>query len=122
MKSKNMNDIRAIKYFNDLNSPELKNIPEDDIQSLNEKMKLEFSIKNAKEGKKYSISAHLLDRKIEDFNSEEKKAHTDNSISFEQFYVCDYYFEKEQKIQIKINRNKSPITVNTSIGAIYPKI
>ena len=118
MKSKNMNDIRAIKYFNDLNSPELKNIPEDDIQSLNEKMKLEFSIKNAKEGKKYSISAHLLDRKMEDFNSEEKKAHTDNSISFEQFYVCDYYFEKEQKIQIKINRNKSPITVNTSLGAI----
>ena len=113
-----MNNIKAIKYFNNLNSPELKNIPEDDIQSLNEKMKLEFSIKNAIEGKKYSISAHLLDRKMEDFNSEEKKAHTDNSISFEQFYVCDYYFEKEQKIQIKINRNKSPITVNTSLGAI----
>lgn len=113
-----MNDIKAIKYFNNLNPSEIKNIPEDDIQSLNEKMKLEFSIKNAKEGTKYSISAHLLDRKIEDFKSEEKKPHTDNSISFEQFYVCDYYFEKEQKIQIKINRNKSSITVDTSLGGI----
>ena len=118
MNSKNMNDIKAIKYFNNLNPSEIKNIPEDDIQSLNEKMKLEFSIKNAKEGTKYSISAHLLDRKIEDFKSEEKKPHTDNSISFEQFYVCDYYFEKEQKIQIKINRNKSSITVDTSLGGI----
>ena len=47
-----MNNIKAIKYFNNLNSSQLKNIPEDDIQSLNEKMKLEFSIKNAIEGKK----------------------------------------------------------------------
>ena len=118
MKDKKMEDIKATKYFNNLDLSDKKNIPSDDIESLNEKIKLEFSLQNAKDGNNYSIKAHLLDRNIEDFISEQKQNHTDNNVIFEKFYVCDYYFEKEQKIQIIINKNKSSFTINTTLGCI----
>ena len=118
MKDKKMEDIKATKYFNNLDLSDKKNIPSDDIESLNDKIKLEFSLQNAKDGNNYSIKAHLLDRNIEDFISEQKQNHTDNNVIFEKFYVCDYYFEKEQKIQIIINKNKSSFTINTTLGCI----
>ena len=118
MKDKKMEDIKATKYFNNLDLSDKKNIPSDDIESLNEKIKLEFSLQNAKDGNNYSIKAHLLDRNIEDFISEQKQNHTDNNVIFEKFYVCDYYFEKEQKIQIIINKNESSFTINTTLGCI----
>ena len=38
----NMSEIKAIKYFNNEESSEKKNINENDLESLNEKVKLEF--------------------------------------------------------------------------------
>ena len=93
-----MANVKAIKYFNNLNVKENKQISEEDLESLNEKVKLEFSLQNAIHDFSYSIKANLINEKFSSYNSEKKKSNTDNNIIFEKFYVCDYYFEKEQKI------------------------
>ena len=118
MNAKDMSNVKAIKYFNNLNVKENKQISEDNLESLNEKVKLEFSLQNAIHDFSYSIKANLINEKSSSYNSEQTKPHTDNSIIFENFYVCDYYFEKEQKIQIIINKNNNPITINTTLGCI----
>ena len=113
-----MANIKAVKYFNNLNPTDKKEIPKDDLESLNEKVKLEFLLQNAKQELTYSINAKLLDREVSSYNSEEKKAHTNDEVAFEKFYVCDYFFEKEQKIEIIIKKNNTPITINTTLGCI----
>ena len=113
-----MANIKGVKYFNNLNPTDKKEIPKDDLESLNEKVKLEFLLQNAKQELTYSINAKLLDREVSSYNSEEKKAHTNNEVAFEKFYVCDYFFEKEQKIEIIIKKNNTPITINTTLGCI----
>ena len=118
MNTQDMSKIKAIKYFNNINKEDKNKIVEDELESLNEKIKLEFSLQNAKLDLTYTISAKLLDRNETPYNSEKKKPHTNNDVIFENFYVCDYFFEKEQKIQITINKQNSPITVNTTLGCI----
>ena len=113
-----MANVKAIKYFNNLNPSEKKQEGEDDLDSLNEKVRLEFSLQNALQDFTYSIKANLLNGQLSSYNSEQKQPHTNNCIVFENFYVCDYYFEKEQKIQIKIIKNNKPITINTTLGCI----
>jgi hypothetical protein len=118
MKSINMNDLKATKYFNKLDLADMKQANSDDIESLNEKIKLEFILANLKDDSIYSITANLLDRNVAPYNSEQKTVHTTKEIIFENFYVCDYFFEKEQKIKITINKKNTPFIVNTTLGAI----
>ena len=113
-----MKNVKAIKYFNKLDPINNKNIKDDDLENLNEKIKLEFLLQNVIDGSIYSVNANLLDRDVSGYISEKKYPHTNNSIYFENFYVCDYYFEKEQKIQIIITKNNTPITINTTLGCI----
>ena len=118
MKNIDMANLKAVKYFNKLDLSEVKQEKSDDIESLNEKVNLEFILQNTIDGITYSINAKLLDRNVPTYNSEQKQPHTTNEIIFENFYVCDYYFEKEQKIQITINKNNTPINIETSLGSI----
>ena len=113
-----MDNVKAVKYFNNADSLEKKNIGENDIESLNEKIKLEFYLQNVVDGYTYSINAYLLDRNGNCFISEQKQSHTTNNINFEKFYICDYFFEKEQKIKIIINKNNQQIQVDTTLGCI----
>ena len=112
-----MKNIKSIKYFNNLESTE-QNIIEDNLENLNEKIKLEFFLQNTKENIIYCINAELIDRNGDKYFSEKKSCSKNNNIMFENFYVCDYYFEKEQKIQIIISRNNSKIALNTTLGCI----
>ena len=118
MRTSQMAKIKAIKYFNNLNSLKKNEAKEDELESLNEKIRLEFALQNVNQGKTYSINATLLDRNETPYNSEQKKPHTNNEIIFENFYICDYYFEKEQNIQIIIYKNKNPIKIKTTLGCI----
>ena len=113
-----MNDLKATKYFNKLDLADMKQAKSDDIESLNEKIKLEFILANLKDDSIYSITANLLDRNVDPYNSEQKTAHTTQEIIFENFYVCDYFFEKEQKIKITINKKNTPFIVDTTLGTI----
>ena len=110
-----MDKNKSIKYFNNIDS---ENIQNDDISSLNEKIKLNFYLQNTQKGNTYSISITLIDRKKINFNSENKKSQQNGNLIFDNFYVCDYFFEREQKIQIIINKNNSPIKVDTTLGCI----
>ena len=116
MKNIDMANLKAVKYFNKLDLSEVKQEQSDDIESLNEKVNLEFILQNTIDGITYSINAKLLDRNVPTYNSEQKQPHTTKEIIFENFYVCDYFFEKEQKIQITINKNNTPINVDTTLG------
>ena len=99
-----MDKNKSIKYFNNIDS---ENIQNDDISSLNEKIKLNFYLQNTQKGNTYSISITLIDRKKINFNSENKKSQQNGNLIFDNFYVCDYFFEREQKIQIIIKSKKS---------------
>lgn len=110
-----MEKNKSIKFFNNIDS---ENIQNDDIRSLNEKIKLNFYLQNAKKGNIYSINISLIDGKKINFNSENKKSPQNGNIVFDKFYVCDYFFEREQKIQIIIKKNNSPIKVETTLGCI----
>lgn len=122
MKTSEMVNIKAIKYFNNLNQLNKNEVEKDELESLKEKVKLEFALQNANQKLTYNINATLLDRNEMPYNSEQKKPHTNNEIIFENFYVCDYFFEKEQKIQIIIYKNNKPITINTTLGCIIGSI
>ena len=78
----------------------MKKQGEDDLDSLNEKVKLEFSLQNAIQGLTYSIKANQFNEQLSSYNSEQKQPHTNNCITFENFYVCDYYFENNKKFKL----------------------
>ena len=106
------------EYFNEINVSEKKNVVgSDDMDELREKVKLEFTIENSATAN-YSIYANLLDEQNINFSSENKESHSEPVIKFEKFLVCDYYFEKQQNLQITINKNNYPITINTTLGCI----
>ena len=112
-----MSNKQSKKYFNEIGFSENKNIQPDDLNNLREKVKLEFSIENSSKAN-YSIKATLFDEQNINFNSENIESHADFSLKFEKFLVCDYYFEKQQNIQITINKNNQPININTTLGCI----
>ena len=81
-----------------------------------EKIKLEFSIINP-EYENYSIQVKLYDDQVIDFNSKTKKIEENELIS-EKFLLCDYYFEREQKLSIYLTKNGIQKEFNTTIGNI----
>lgn len=111
-----MEKNKAIKYFNNIDSENIQN--DNDISSLNEKIKLNFYLQNTQKGNTYSIDISLIDGKKIKFNSENKKSQQNGNIIFDKFYVYDFFFEREQKIQIIINKNNSPIKIDTTLGCI----
>ena len=110
--------LKSTKYYNSLDFSENKIKDKEDINSLNEKIQLEFSLQNVKGECTYHIRAHLLNIKESGYISEKRKPTPNNNIIFDKFYICDYFFEKEQKIQITIYRNNSKISLETTLGCI----
>ncbi len=82
-----------------------------------EKVKLEFSIIHADVGT-YSFQVKLYDSQVIDFVSEMKQIQSKQKIVFEKFFVCDYFQNKQQNLQITINKNNIPKIINTSLDSI----
>ena len=82
-----------------------------------EKIKLEFSIIHAYIGT-YSFQVKLYDSQVVDFVSEVKKIQSKQKVVFEKFFVCDYFKNNQQNIQITINKNNIPKIINTSLDDI----
>ena len=81
------------------------------------KIKLEFSIIHAYIGT-YSFQVKLYDSQVIDFVSEVKKIQSKQKVVFEKFFVCDYFKNNQQNIQITINKNNIPKIINTSLDDI----
>ena len=109
--------VKAVKYFNEIETTtNIKKV--DSIKDINQKLRLTFYLQDCKNGCSYSINALLLETEKKDFSTEEKKAQ-DGEVSFENFYVCDYFFETLQNIQITIFRDDAVvITFTTALGYI----
>ena len=105
------------KYFNDLGVSEKNDIQSNDLDNLREKVKLEFSIQNSIKAN-YSINVRLFDEQDINFTSENKVSFAEPLLNFEKFFVCEYYFEKQQNLQITIYKNNYPININTTLGCI----
>ena len=120
MGSSGIEVVKAVKYFNEIGEL-YKNLPNNNqnnnLESLNEKIKLEFSLINCTSGSKYSINAIFLEKEEKDFMTEEKIALNDE-IKFDNFYICNYYFEKEQKMQFIIYKEDSLFNQFTTLATI----
>ena len=112
-----MSNKQSKKYFNDLGVSEKNDIQSNDLDNLREKVKLEFSIQNSIKAN-YSINVRLFDEQDINFTSENKVSFAEPLLNFEKFFVCEYYFEKQQNLQITIYKNNCPININTTLGCI----
>ena len=82
-----------------------------------EKIKLEFSIENPCQGS-ISISIKLYDEQAIDFFTELKSSYILETLKFEKFFICDYKFQKIQKIDIAITKNGKGIYLSTTLADI----
>ena len=82
-----------------------------------EKIKLEFSLLHADPGI-YSIEVKLYDNQPLDFISEARQIFSEGQIDFEKFFVCDFYFGKQQIIEIIYHKNKSGLKFTIPLGYI----
>ena len=89
---------QPIKYFNDF-----------DYNNNNvDKVKLEFSLHKCSPDMLYVINAFILGKEEMSFKSEELKA-SNNNILFDKFFICDFYPQMNQEIQVIIYKKNNPI-------------
>ena len=82
-----------------------------------EKIKLEFSIIHGNPGN-YYIEVKFYEKQPLDFISEEKPIFFEEKIIFEKFFVCDFYFGKQQNIDIIYHKDDTKTTYKTNLGFI----
>ena len=111
-----MSKKQPVKHFNDIeildDSGKLNSTP-----NQYEKIRLEFSILHANKGS-YSIQAKLYDQQVFDFFSETKKVDTKQTLVFGNFFNCNFYFQKEQKLFVTLNKNNTPFKIEITLGCI----
>jgi hypothetical protein len=86
---------------------------------MKSKIKLEFTIENIEINHKYSIEAKFLNSKFTDVFTTETVTSHNNIIIFNSCYICDYFFEKRQNLQISlIKDSQKEGTIQLSLGQI----
>ena len=112
------NRPRLIKkeiYFQKIDSEQQNR--ENNYQNFKTPVKLEFILQNIKIGDIYKI--HItVPNAVETFFTEEMKA-TSKIITFNTCYICDYFFERQQYLNISLIRNgKNKGYVRIPLGII----
>ena len=111
-----MAKIEPEKYFNDCEQmvrPKLTKSTKDSYQ----KIKLEFSIIFASNAS-YMIEVKLFDDQLLDFISDIQRARRNQTINFNKFFTCNFYFQKEQELQIILNKKNVAMDFNITLGQI----
>ena len=111
-----MDIIEPGRFYNDCEpfvKPKLSKSNKDNYQ----KIKLEFSIINTREAS-YVIEVKLFDEQLSDFISDRKRAHPNQTINFKKFFICNFYFQKEQVLQITLKKNNAPKDIKIILGQI----
>ena len=90
-----------------------------DYQNMKTKVKLEFKIENIENNHKYQLKARFLESGYsESFTTEIVTSHI-NLIIFNTCYICDYFFEKRQMLQITlIKDSKDEGNIQLPLGQI----
>ena len=100
------------------------NINETDQNSAKEKVKLTITLHNVQDTNQKWVSLLLYTSKQRNNykiggQTERQSKDLQNNISFTQFFIMEYYFEKEQPMGINIQSNQSsPMLVQTTLGSI----
>ena len=74
------------------------------LNKIKYKLKLEFTIDNCQINHRYQIVSTFVETQSTPFKSEIVLA-KNNSITFNQCLICDYYFEKKQTLNINIMKD-----------------
>ena len=112
--------VKSVKYFNEkeIGDIRLSKNRHSSIDNLTENIKLEFSMRNCSSGQKYSINILFLEKEENNFTTEEKSS-KNSEITFDKFFTCDYYFGKEQNMQITVYKeDNSPFIIITTLAEI----
>jgi len=90
---------RTFFHEGTMNEEKLNN---NNFQNMKSKVKLEFTIENIEINHKYKIEAKFLSSHFTDnFTTEAVNSHN-KIIIFNSCYICDYFFEKRQNLQISL--------------------
>jgi len=89
-------------YFQKIDSG--KNVQGGVNQNYKTPVKLEFILQNLKSGNNYRIKVALADVK-NSFYTEEMPSPNSGILSFNTCYICDYFFERQQYLNITILRD-----------------
>jgi len=88
------------------------------FKDMKTKVKLEFEIQNIEINHKYQLEAKFLEGTTKVFTTETVQNHN-NRIIFNSCYICDYFFEKRQNLQITLIKNlKRKGTIQIPLGQI----
>ena len=100
-------NYNQIFFYKNLNSDSGIN----EEKEITQKVKLTFSLKNINDSSPKSINLILEDPEKKNShsvgNTETKTKDDSNSINFVQFFLVEYFFEKQQPLIIKILNNNS---------------
>ena len=103
-------EVNSKQYFRvaSTNNKEINafNIP-------NNKIKLEFTIQNCTLNDRYQVLAEFMSSNVEPLLTETARTHSD-SITFNTCYICEYYFQMQQKMCIAVLKN------GKLLGKIFP--
>ena len=103
---------------------ESKNANNSEDQNMKQKVKLTLSLKQIKDSREKKIILLLNDsndkvKQSKEYGSTESATKNNNDcINFSQFFVMEYYFEKEQFIEFQINNGIKTIIIETTLGNI----
>ena len=119
--------VKAIKYFSDFRNVKTSASNLEDDQDLKEQVNLIITINNCNPKYKYQFSASslILKQKYTLINSNIQSPNENGELTFEQTWVMEYFFEKEQTIVFDFyiisgdnNSNNISFEIVTSLGAI----
>ena len=99
-------DFQPKMYFTEYG--QLKDSNLKDSKIIKEPIKIEFSIQNPTNGS-YSIQAKIYEDQVLDFFSGKKVAYVKQTLYFDEFFVCDFIFGKQQNIEITLKRNNKEL-------------
>ena len=109
-----MSQLEPMYFFPDMLISDIKRNKKKNY----EKIKLNFSVLHANKGV-YSFQIKFYDEQVIDFNSEIKKNDYKQKIVFEKFFVCNYYYEENQNVQITVNKNNNLKKINLNLPQIF---
>ena len=88
------------------------------FKDMKTKVKLEFEIENIEINHKYQLEARFLQGQTKVFKTETVQSHN-NRIIFNSCYICDYFFEKRQNLEITLIKDYKKIgNIQLPLGQI----
>ena len=88
------------------------------FKDMKAKVKLEFEIENIEIHHKYQLEARFLEGQTKVFSTETVNSHN-NRLIFNSCYICDYFFEKRQNLQISLIKDSQKTgTIQLPLGQI----